>query len=269
VGLQFQAMIDLHCHVLAGIDDGPATVEQSIALARDAAAAGTRVLVATPHVSRRYASDPATIARLVDQLNGRLAVEGVGLEVRTGAELAIMPALELEAAELQRFSLGGGPWLLVEPPIRPVAAGLDLLILELQKRGHRILLAHPERCPAFQRDPEMLESLVRHGILTSVTAGALVGRFGANVRRFALKLVREGLVHSVASDAHDRQSRPPGTATELDQAGLGPLADWLTRAVPAAILSGEAIPPQPAVALPGLEPERRRRWSLGRLMRAS
>lgn len=157
----------------------------------------------------------------------------------------------------------------MEPPIRAVAAGLDMLILELQHRGHRILLAHPERCPAFQRDPPMLQSLVGDGVLTSITAGSLVGRFGGNVRRFALELVREGLVHNVASDAHDRRGRPPGMAAELDQTGLGALADWLTRAVPAAILSGGEIPPQPAVALPGLEPARRRRWSWGRVKRAS
>jgi protein-tyrosine phosphatase len=268
LGLQFQSVIDLHSHVLAGIDDGPATVEQSIALAREAAAAGTRVLLATPHVSRRYANDPATIARLVGELNSRLAAEGVALQVLAGAEVAITPALEHEPAELQRFSLGGGPWLLVEPPIRAVATGLDMLILELQRRGHRILLAHPERCPAFQRDPEMLHSLVGQGVLTSITAGSLVGRFGGSVRRFALELVREGLVHNVASDAHDLRSRPPGMAAALERTGLGPLADWLTRAVPEAILGGEAIPPQPAVALPALEPARRRRWSR-RLMRAS
>jgi protein-tyrosine phosphatase len=262
-------VIDLHCHVLAGIDDGPATIEESVALARDAAAAGTRTLVATPHVSQRYRNDAATIAAKAAELNGRLAAEGLELEVPVGAEIAITRALELDPGELQRLSLGGGPWLLLEPPFVPSASGLDIMLMDLQRRGHQIVLAHPERCPAFQRDPQMLRSLVRGGILTSITAGSLVGRFGAGVRRFAMALVAEGIVHNVASDAHDRAARSPGIGAELDQSGLGALADWWTREVPAAILAGEDIPRRPAVALPSPKPTRRWRWSRGRPVRAS
>jgi protein-tyrosine phosphatase len=267
MGVQCQAVIDLHCHVLPGIDDGPATVEDSVALARDAAAAGTHVLVATPHVSRSYPNRPATIARLADELNARLALEGLAIEVRAGAEVSISRAVEMDPSELGRLRLAGGPWLLVEPPFSPSARGLDILLLDLQRRGHRIVLAHPERCPAFQRDPRLLHSLVGAGMLTSITAGALVGRFGGDVRRFAIALVRAGMAHNVASDAHDLHSRPPGVSAELDQAGLGPLADWLTRAVPEAILSGGEIPRQPAVSLP--KPARRWPWGRRRLMRAS
>jgi protein-tyrosine phosphatase len=267
MGVQCQAVIDLHCHVLPGIDDGPATVEESVALARDAAAAGAHVLVATPHVSRSYPNSPATIARLADELNDRLVLEGLAIEIRAGAEVSISRAVEMDPSELGRLRLAGGPWLLVEPPFSPTARSLDILLLDLQRRGHRIVLAHPERCPAFQRDPRLLHSLVGAGMLTSITAGSLVGRFGGDVRRFAIALVRAGMAHNVASDAHDRHSRPPGFSAELDQAGLGPLADWLTRAVPEAILSGGEIPRQPAVALP--KPARRWPWGRRRLMRAS
>jgi protein-tyrosine phosphatase len=262
-------VIDLHCHVLAGIDDGPSTLEESVALVRDAAAAGERVLVATPHVSRRFRNDADTIARLVDELNARLAAEEVALEIRAGAEISVARATEMEPAELERFTLGGGPWLLVEPPFSPIATGLDIVLKDLQRRGHKILLAHPERCPAFQRDPQLLHSLVAGGILTSITAGSLVGRFGADVRRFALALLRDGMAHNVASDAHDRRARPFGMAAELERAGLRPLAEWLTSAVPAAILSGSAIPFRPAVAPAAVAPERRWRSGLGRLMRVS
>ncbi len=119
------------------------------------------------------------------------------------------------------------------------------------------MLAHPERCPAFHREPQALRALVSAGALTSLTAGSLVGRFGGEVRRFALGLVEEGLVRNVASDAHDSFRRPPGAATELEQACLGPLAEWLTGSVPAAILDGGEIPPRPP-----FQPARvrRRRW---------
>jgi protein-tyrosine phosphatase len=238
-------VIDLHCHVLPGIDDGPDSIEGSLALARAAAAAGTRILVATPHVSWRYSTDAGTIVRLVEELNARLIEEGVALEVRPGAEIAMTRVLDLEPEQLSSLGLNRGSWLLVEPPFTSVVAGLDAMVLELQRRGHRILLAHPERCHAFHRDRSTLESLVRAGVLTSVTAGSLVGRFGGEVRRFALRLVRDGMVHNVASDAHDHAHRPPGMAVELQQAGFAPLSDWLTRQVPAAILDDSDVPSRP------------------------
>ncbi len=254
-------MIDLHTHVLPGIDDGPPTLEGSLELARLAAAAGTRTLVATPHVSWSHRNDAATIATRVAALNERLAAEevltaaGSVLEVRAGAEIALTLAPELQDAELHALGLGGGPWLLVEPPFTPVAPNLDALLLELQHRGHRIVLAHPERCPAFQRDPPLLRRLVRAGMLTSITAGSLGGRFGKEARRLALALAHEGLLHNVASDTHDAVNRTPEIAPELESAGLAPLAHWLTVAVPTAILDGDSeIPPAPP-ALPQ-EPQR-------------
>lgn len=236
--------IDLHCHVLPGIDDGPDSIEGSVALARAAADAGTRTLVATPHVNWRYPNQASTIARLVAELNERLHADGVALDVRSGAEIATMQLASIAPAELAGLGLGAGRWLLVEPPVTPVATGLDSLLLDVQRQGHRIVLAHPERCQAFHRDRALLESLVRSGILTSITAGSLVGRFGGRVRQFALGLVRDGLAHNVASDAHDHARRRPGMAHELQEAGLAPLTDWLTREVPAAILEdGEIAPP--------------------------
>ncbi len=259
-------MIDLHCHVLPGIDDGPATIEGSLALARAAAAGGTQVLVATPHVSWRYRNDAQTIARLVEELNARLAEEGVlsaggaPLEVRTGAEVALTQIAEIERAELKRLTLGGGAWLLVEPPFTPVAPHLDEILLAMGRDGQRVVVAHPERCPTFQRDRQMLERLVREGYLTSVTAGSFGGSFGGEARRFALELARDGLLHNVASDAHDHAHRPPVIAAELEAVGLAPLTQWLTEAVPRAILDGSEIPPRPEVAMREIETPHPRRW---------
>jgi protein-tyrosine phosphatase len=264
-------VIDLHCHVLAGIDDGPETIEGSLAIARAAADAGTHILVATPHVSWRYQNDASTIAPLVEDVNARLAAEETRMEIRAGAEIAMTRLAEIEPTELSRLGFNQGPWLLIEPPLTAVVTGLDMIIGDLQRRGHRIVLAHPERCHGLHRDPRMLEALIGSGVITSITAGSLTGRFGETVRRFALKLAREGLVHNVASDAHDALKRPPGMAAEIERAGLGPLAQWLTEEVPSAILSGEVtIPPRPRVALPGLDAPRRRWWRRVRgLTRAS
>jgi protein-tyrosine phosphatase len=251
-------VIDLHCHVLPGIDDGPKGIEGSLALARAASAAGIRTIVATPHVSPRYPNEPATIARLAAELGERLAVEGIDLEIRPGAEIALVWAVELDAAQLARLTLGGGPWLLVEPPFSPSASGIDAMMLEVARSGHPIVIAHPERCPAFQRDRSVLESLVRSGMITSITAGSLLGHFGAAVRAFALELLREGLIHDIASDAHDHIDRPPGTMAELDSAGLQSVVPSLTSRIPAAVIAGGEIPPAPRLELP--EPRRARSW---------
>lgn len=253
-------MIDLHCHLLPGIDDGPATIDDSLALARAASAAGITTALATPHVSPRYPNDVATIASLVYELNERLAAEQIALQVLPGAEIALTSAVEMPSERLAGLALGGGGWLLIEPPFTPAAGGIDALVLELVGRGARVVLAHPERCPGFQRDRAVLRSLVRAGVLTSVTAGSLVGRFGAQVRRFSLELMSEGLVHNVASDAHDDVDRPPGIADHLARAGLQPLERWLTSQVPEAILAGDPLPPPPRV----LEQRVRRRRLLPR-----
>ena len=264
-------MIDLHCHVLAGIDDGPSTVEGSLELARAAAAEGTRTLVATPHVSWRYSNDHEAIARLVDELNGRLAAANIDVSVLAGAELAMTRLVDLEDSQLSQFGLGGGSWLLVEPPFTESDPGIEDLIVDLLERGHRVVLAHPERSPAFRRIPRVLQALVSQGVITSITAGALVGRFGNDVRRFALELFADGIVHNVASDAHDAQRRPPTLASDLARAGLSDLCEWLCVSVPRAILADEeSIPPRPRVELPRSAPPPRwwRRGAVG-LRRAS
>jgi protein-tyrosine phosphatase len=255
-------MIDLHCHVLPGIDDGPETIERSIELARAARVAGIDTLVATPHVNARTPNDAHTIAARVDEVNARLAEEGVDVEVLPGAEIAITHLAEIEPAELSRLTLGGGGWLLVEPPFTLVAPGLEGLVMGLQREDFGVVLAHPERCPALQRDRDVVRSLVDAGVLMSITAGSLVGRFGGEVRSYALELAQEGLLHNVTSDAHDSVRRPPGLASEMRQAGLAPLADWLTRAVPGAILDGGEIPQRPARAIK--RSRRRRGWPLRR-----
>jgi protein-tyrosine phosphatase len=257
-------MIDLHCHVLCGIDDGPATIEGSIAIALASASTGTRTILATPHVNWRYPNTADTIALAVARLNERLTEEEIEVEILAGGEIAMTRIGDIAPDELSRLALAGGEWLLVEPPFTPAASGLDTILIELQRQGHRILLAHPERCPAFHRDPDMLTELVRGGILTSITAGSLVGRFGDAPRRFAITLLQQGLAHNVASDAHDETSRRPGMASEIEQAGMGPLTDWLTNAVPAAILNGAAIPARPDVDLPDPTSPSRSRWRLRR-----
>jgi protein-tyrosine phosphatase len=248
-------VIDLHCHILPGLDDGPRKMGDAVKMAKAAVDAGVRTMVATPHVSETFPNRAEDIAAAAAGLIVELARRDIALNIRTGAEITITQALDLGADELAALRLGGGPYLLVECPLtfeRPGA--VEALLLHVQERGHPLLLAHPERSPAFLREPERLARLVDEGMLTSVTAGAFSGQFGRRVASFALELLRNGLVHDIASDAHDAQRRSPRILEHLVAAdavlpGTSARADWHAREVPSAVLSGRALgDPQPLVS---------------------
>jgi protein-tyrosine phosphatase len=252
--------IDLHAHLLPGIDDGPPDMEASLALARTASADGTEAIVATPHVSDVYPNRAGDVARGVAAVRDELRAAGVELRVVAGAEIALPQVPQLDDSELAALALGGGPYLLIESPLSSAAGDFELIIDDLLRRGHRLVLAHPERCPAFQRQPDRLRRLAVGGVLCSVTASALTGRFGGRVRDFTLRLFEDQLVHNVASDAHDAEHRSPVlrgclAAAERDAPGILALEEWLVEEAPAAILAGEPVgfaPPLP-------RPRRRRR----------
>lgn len=237
-------MIDLHCHLLPGVDDGPRDLASALAMARLHVAAGVRTVAATPHVSWDTPTDAATIEVGLADLRAALRQERIPLEVVGGAEIDVHQAEELSDEELSALALGGGRWLLLEAPLRQGVV-IEPVARELLERGHRVLLAHPERSPIFQHDPAALRRLTRAGVLTQITASSFTGRFGRTVQRFTEQLLEDGLVHTAASDAHDTVRRPPGIADALVAAGIGDLAPLLAQEVPAAILAGDAIPQVP------------------------
>ena len=248
-------MIDLHSHILPGIDDGPATMEGSLDLARAAVEAGTRTILATPHINDDPSIDPARIAAGLVELRAALAAAEIPLEVLPGGEIAIWRLIDLDDDTLRALALGGGPYLLVESPFSPVIGDFEPMVLDLHRRGHRVLLAHPERCPAFQKSPARLEGLVGAGALVQITAGSMAGDFGSTVRRVTVSILREGFAHVVASDAHDAERRPPGlqagfAALKRDLPGVTDQAEWLTRLVPRAVLDGTPLPPRPLLPKP-------------------
>lgn len=250
-------MIDLHCHLLPGIDDGPADLGGTLTMARLHLQAGVQTVAATPHVSWDTPTETAAIELRLADVRAALAAAELPLEVVVGAEIDVHQAISRSDDELRSLALGGGPWLLLEAPLRQGVA-LAPVAHALLERGHRVLIAHPERSPLVQRDPEALRELVRAGAATQVTAGSFAGHFGRTVREYAEGLLEAGLVHSVASDAHDAVRRPPGIAEPLAAAGLDDLASLLGHDVPAAILAGDALPAVPA---------RRRRRSRLRALR--
>lgn len=237
-------MIDLHCHALPGVDDGPERQADALALLRAAAADGTRTLVATPHVSHRYPTTPEAIEEGVAELRAA----GIELELLAGAEVTHQMAMQLPEETLRRLCLGSSRCLLLETPLEPVMGPeFERCFEDLLERGYRVLLAHPERAPALRENPARLRALVERGALCSVTAAALAGGFGDASRWFGLELLRDGLVHSVDSDAHHATLRPPGLRAGLEAAAavlpaVATRAAWYARTVPAALLADEPLP---------------------------
>jgi protein-tyrosine phosphatase len=250
-------VIDLHVHPLPGLDDGPRTMEEAVALVRAAADAGTSTLVATPHLDHRWNVDVNAIPAAVADLNVRLTAEAIDAVVLTGAEVAVPRLLDMPADRVDAVRLGRGPYLLVESPHTADLGIFDSIVGDRLDAGERVVLAHPERCPIFQQEPARLARLVDAGALSCVTAASMAGRFGRRVRDFTVLLFESGLVHAVASDAHDVARRPPGLLDgfqRLEHAlpEIADLTDWLTREVPEAVLTGAPIPERP------VEPHRRR-----------
>jgi protein-tyrosine phosphatase len=254
-------VIDLHSHILPGVDDGPATLEASLEMARVAAQSGIETMAATPHIDHAHGVEPTHVPVAVAALNVALTRARIPLRVVRGAEIAVTRLVELDDAVLRGLRLGDGPWLLVEAPLGYAPNHLEQMVLGLREQGHEILLAHPERSVHFQRSPDSLRRLVDGGVRCSITAASMSGQFGQTVRRHTLDMLAAGLVHNVSSDAHDHRRRPPGmregfAGAEEDLPGISAQADWYTRDVPAAILAGLPLPEAP-------DPPRRRRRRLG------
>ena len=205
---------DLHCHLLPGVDDGPATMAESVAYAAAAAASGTTTIVATPHVEL---IDVGELPDRLRALRSALEAEGVALQVRCGGEVKPFSVPGLSDAELEVLAHGppGARWLLYEVPFHGADAEFVAGAHELRDRGFGLLLAHPERSRGMvdRGGVAVIERLVRDGALVAANAGPLLGREGADRHYAAELLLRRGVPAVVATDAH-----PPVRPYTLDQA---------------------------------------------------
>ena len=194
--------VDLHCHLLPGVDDGPETLDQSIAYARAAVAAGTSTIVATPHVEQ---VDVRTLPERVQAVRDALAAEGIALTVEVGGELKPESIPQLDAEELEIISHGpaGARWVLYEVPFKGVSDDFVAGGQELQARGYGLLLAHPERSrDVLEGGLERLTTLLEGGARFEVNVGPLTGQESEARTAAARRLVADGHAHVVATDAH-------------------------------------------------------------------
>src|SRR4051794_41483988 len=181
----------------------------SLELARAAVGAGTTTILATPHINDDAGIEPGRIAAGLEALRAALAEADIPLEVLPGGEIAIWRLIDLDAATLKGLALGGGPYLLVESPFSPVVGDFEPMVLDLHARGHRVLLAHPERCPAFQRDPARLERLVEAGALLEITGGSVARGLGPDLPPLTVGVPPRGVPPRAAPRRADHRAGPP------------------------------------------------------------
>ena len=246
-------MIDLHSHLLPGIDDGVRTTAESLDLLRAAHEDGIARIAATPHVREDYPTSPAEMELRLAEVCGAAREAAIPVEVLPGGELDLEFAARLDDADLRRFGLGGRPsLLLLEFPYLGWPLQLADLVFDLQLRGFRIVLAHPERNVDVQHEPERLRPLVDSGVVVQLTAASLDGRLGGAPRAAAKRLIDSRLAHLLASDAHAPDVRSVGLSRAREAAGDDAVARWLTEDVPAALLAGDALPERPESPRRGL-----------------
>jgi len=199
-------MIDLHCHILPGVDDGPDRIEESLAMAEDAVADGITQVVATPHANDEYAFDYSTVRRLRDELQERL---GSRLTLATGCDFHLNPEnLAAIREDAPRFCINQRNYLLVEFNEFSITPAMDRTLHELQLAGLRPIITHPERNGILRAQTERLKRWVLQGCAIQVTGNALTGTFGTGAQKDALRWIGAGIVHFVSSDAHNTRSRP-------------------------------------------------------------
>jgi len=249
-------MIDLHSHILPGLDDGSRTVEDARLLARRAAEDGVSAVAATPHVRSDYPTRAEEMERGVVRLREDFLEDGIGVEVLHGGEIDLGMLAALDDDELHRFALAGsGRYLLLEFPYTGWPSGLEETVYGLGLKGLVAVLAHPERNREVQASPGRLAEAVRVGALVQLTAASVDGRIGRSSQTGARRLLELGLAHLLASDAHTPEIREAGLAAAAEAVGDDGLAAFLTVEAPAAIVAGEPVPAPPRKA-------RRRRYLL-------
>ncbi len=204
-------MVDIHCHLLPNVDDGPKSWDESVEMARIASGDGIKVSITTPHWIQGTNWEPETdrIRELVAELNTRLEQNSIPLKVLPGMEIGITANLPELLANGDIITLGEGKYLLLEIPHYTLPYGLEDIIFSLESQGTKVVLAHPERNREFQNYPSRILQLTRLGALVQVTAGSLEGLHGRSAKKCAMQLAKLDALHIVASDAHSTTNRPP------------------------------------------------------------
>jgi protein-tyrosine phosphatase len=202
-------MIDIHSHILPGIDDGARTVQDSIDMARKAVSEGLHTIIATPHhMNGKYENRKSDILPLVNQVNETLKMENINLEVLPGQECRIYGEILEDYQKGEILTLNhDSQYLFIEFPSNSVPRYAERLLYDIQVAGLIPVIVHPERNAELIERPDKLYRLVKNGAATQLTASSLVGYFGKNIQKFSQQIIEANLTHFIASDAHNINNR--------------------------------------------------------------
>lgn len=253
-----RTMVDVHCHILAGMDDGPKSFEESVAMAEAAVREGITHVVATPHANSTHEFQFGAAQRAAGELQKAI---GDKLKLATGCDFHLSPEnLATLKENAKPFCVNQKEWLLVEFNDYSIPPAMDQTLYELRLDGLRPIITHPERNAIIRSQPERLERWIRNGCVAQVTAGSLVGAFGPNAQETGIAWIAQGLAHLVASDAHDTKRRPHKwreayevVKKEFGEAG----AQVLFAENPLAVFEGRELPHVPEI---GAGPAKRKRF---------
>lgn len=200
-------MVDIHCHILPGVDDGAGNLEDSLIMAKKAALEGIHTIIATPHLNSSYDNRKESIVKIVSELNYALQAEKINVKILPGQEPRIYGEIlvDYEKGEIQ--TLNDSQYIFIEFPSNHVPKYTEKLLFDLQVKGLTPIIVHPERNSALIERPELLYHLVEKGALTQLTASSLCGYFGKKIRDFSEQLLESNLTHFIGSDAHNIGNR--------------------------------------------------------------
>ncbi|KAB2953774.1 capsular biosynthesis protein [Heliorestis acidaminivorans] len=219
-------LIDIHCHILPDLDDGAKNIDQALALAQQAYQQGISTIIATPHyIEGTVETNPEEITQACQQLTAKLKAQQIELTIQTGQEVYLSPDTALHYQEGKILTLAQSSYLLIELPMHQYPLWVEESLYELTLLGLRPILAHPERYREFRKSTKELHQLAASGLLMQINAGSILGQYGSKVEAQAEKLLEEGLISFIGSDAHSPQNRPiqiSQALTKLQTWGLEP-----------------------------------------------
>lgn len=224
--------IDIHCHILPGIDDGAETMEETLKMLKMAAEDGIRQMIATPHFHyRRGHASPEQIRMLAARVQKQAEKENIPVKIYSGNELYYTQELLEIVKAGEALTLADSDYVLLEFSMETEGRRIQNAVYEFLAEGYHPVIAHMERYEVFRKDADFTEMLFRMGAYFQLNAGSVAGNAGWKVKRYSKKVLNAGMIHFIATDAHDLKKRIPAfgkTMVQLEKAyGIAAMSEWM------------------------------------------